>query len=155
MTVPPTLAEKERLDLLTVLRSTPETLRGLVRGLSDAEARRGQSEDDWCVSQIAAHLVDGEESWFKRIRLMREEERPRLVWYPDRDLVAPGLAESLAEVEKLRGETVAYLEGLQPPDWRRGGDYPGRWGAITISWAARHLAAHDAAHLAQIARRLT
>ncbi len=149
-----TPAEKQRVDLLTILRSTPDTLRGLTGGLSDPAARRGESAEDWSVAQVAAHLVDAERAWFSRIRLMREQDHPLLVYFPDLDITRPDLSESLAEIERRRQETVAYLEGLKPAEWRRGGDYKGRWGEITIAWAARHLAAHDAGHLAQIARRI-
>ena len=85
------------------------------------------------------------------MRLMKEQDGPFLPYYPDLDLNQP-LAWSVGEVTRSRSENVAYLETLDPVDWDRGGNHE-RWGPITILWAVRHIAAHDAEHLAQIARR--
>jgi hypothetical protein len=149
------VGEKERRDLLTILSSTPATLRALVAGLGDEEARRRHGPpDEWSVSEIAAHLVDAEQAWLqRRIRLMAEQDHPRLPYYPDLDYTRPGLPESLEEFAGLRQANVAYLEALPPPDWRRRGTHE-RWGEITITWAVRHIAAHDAEHLAQLSRVL-
>ena len=146
---------KERTDLLAILSSTPTTLQALTAGLSDEVARRRQEPpDEWSVAEIAAHLVDAEQSWLsRRVRLMREQDEPDLPYYPDPDYAKPALAESLNEFNRLREANLAYLESMQPTDWRRRGTHV-RWGPISITWAVRHVAAHDAEHLAQLARRL-
>jgi hypothetical protein len=82
-----------------------------------------------------------------------EEDRPPLPYYPDADYSKPGLRESLGEFNRMREANVAYLESLEPEAWRRHGDHE-RWGDITVTWAVRHVAAHDAEHLAQLAQRL-
>src|SRR5919198_6680366 len=120
--------EKERNDLLTILRSTPTTLEALTAEVSDENAHhRGDQPDEWSVSEIAAHLVDAEQAWLqRRIRLMAEQDHPRLPYYPDLDYTRPGLPESLEEFGGLRQANVAYLEALPPPDWRRRGPHE-RW----------------------------
>jgi uncharacterized damage-inducible protein DinB len=146
--------EKERSDLLTILLATPETLTALTAKLTDKDAnRREQPPDEWSIAEIAAHLLDAEQSWLeRRVRLMKEQDDPFLPYYPDLDLNRP-LQRSLAELRAARAKNVAYLEALAPADWERPGNHE-RWGPITILWAVRHIAAHDAEHLAQIGRRV-
>ena len=147
--------EKERNDLLTILRSTPTTLEALTAEVSDENAHhRGDQPDEWSVSEIAAHLVDAEQAWLqRRIRLMAEEDHPRLPYYPDLDYTKPRLRQSVGEFARARQANVAYLESLLLADWGRRGTHE-RWGEITVTWAVRHIAAHDAEHLAQLSRRL-
>jgi DinB superfamily len=147
--------DKERLDLITILRSTSATLNALLAGVGEQEARRGTGvPDEWSTAEIVAHLVDAEQAWLtRRIRLMAEEQRPTLRYYPDEDYSKPALRESLAEFERLRESNVVYLESLPAAAWKRHGTHQ-RWGDITITWAVRHIAAHDAEHLAQLSRSL-
>ncbi len=145
---------KEHADLIAVYRATPDTLRALIKDLTSERARLGGGGDDaWSVSEIVAHLYDGEWPWFERVRRMREEDDPWLRVYPNADYSKPLLTESMAKFTALRAEHIAYLEALAPEEWQRTGRHE-TWGPISILWATRHLAAHDATHLAQIARRV-
>jgi|ERR671937_63245 uncharacterized damage-inducible protein DinB len=148
---------KDHTDLLTVLRSTPISLRALLLGMSDEDASRAGPvpEDEWSPAAIAYHLVHAEEAWLeRRVRTMAEQDDPYLPYYDDPDYSRPPpLAESLADIERRRAASVAYLEALPDEAWTRTGRHE-RWGPITIAWAISHVAAHDAEHLAQIARRL-
>ena len=135
-----------------MLRVAPDTLQALVAGISDDEARLA-SGDEWSVSQIVAHMVDGERAWFERIRRMADEEQPRLKPLPDSDWTRPALGESLREYTSLRRADVGFLAALDAAAWNRRGVHTA-WGPMDIAWAARHLAAHDAEHLAQIGRAL-
>ena len=55
---------------------------------------------------------------------------------------------------KLRRRHVRLLRSLKPAEWRRSGTLS-PLGKVTIAGIVRHVAAHDAAHTAQIARRLS
>lgn len=134
-----------------MLRSAPDTLSALVHGLDDEEAGRRVGEE-WSIREIVAHLVDGEWAWFTRIRRMATEERPRMEVFPNADYTKPSLEESLSAYIRSRAEDLNYLESLTPEQWARSGQHE-LWGDIDILWAARHLAAHDAEHLSQLARR--
>jgi uncharacterized damage-inducible protein DinB len=142
---------KEQADVLMMLRSAPDTLGALVGGLDEPAVRRRPGGGEWSVAEIVAHLVDGEWAWFRRIRRMAVEERPEMEVYPDADYTKPSLQESLARYREARADDLAYLEGLAPERWARSGRHE-LWGDVDILWAARHLAAHDAEHFAQIAR---
>jgi uncharacterized damage-inducible protein DinB len=141
---------KEQSDVLTMLRSAPATLTVLVSGLDDEVARRPVG-DEWSISEIVAHLVDGERAWFTRIRRMATEDGPLMEMFPNADYSSPSLAESLSGYERDRAQDLDYLESLAPEQWARPGRHES-WGDVDILWAARHLAAHDAEHFAQIAR---
>lgn len=134
-----------------MLRSAPHTLEPLVSDLADERLRRKDGADGWSIPEIVAHLVDGEQAWFRRVRLMVEEDHPIMDRFPNLDYTKPTLQESMHVFRTLRQADVAYLDGLAPEQWGRGGVHS-HWGEIDVLWAARHLAAHDADHLAQIAR---
>lgn len=134
-----------------MLRSAPDTLTALTTGLTDDTLGRRSGEGEWSVPEIVAHLVDGEWAWFTRIRRMATEEQPRMDRFPDADYSRPSLHESVTRFARDRGQDVDYLESLPAADWARSGRHQ-IWGEIDILWAARHLAAHDAEHFAQIAR---
>jgi hypothetical protein len=145
------MTAKERQDVLRMLAATPDTLRVVAGTLSDDAAARRPDPEEWSAGEVVAHLVDAEVSWFKRIHLMVDEDRPRLVWYSNPDYSLPPLRESLDTFLRMRTEDVAYLEALPERAWERTGDHE-HWGHIDVIWAGRHLAAHDADHLAQISR---
>jgi hypothetical protein len=137
---------KEQWDVLIMLRSAPATLGALVAGLGEDRALTHQGEE-WSIAEIVAHPVDGEWAWSTRLRRMATEDRPSMEMFPNADYSRA----SLASYARNRAEDIDYLESLAPELWSR----PGRhevWGDVDILWAARHLAAHDAEHFAQIAR---
>ena len=153
-----TEVRKDHTDLLTVFRSTPVTLRALLQGISDEDASRPGPgpEDEWSPAAIAYHLVHAEEAWLeRRVRMMAEQVDPYLPYYDDPDYSRPPrLTESLADFERRRMASVAYIEALPGEAWSRTGRHE-RWGPVTIAWVISHVAAHDAEHLAQIARRIS
>ena len=63
------------------------------------------------------------------------------------------LETALAAYAARRGELVRLLERLDEADWQRAGLHPA-WGRITVERYARHIAAHEADHLAQTERAL-
>jgi uncharacterized damage-inducible protein DinB len=150
--------ETSHADLLTILRATPVTLDGLLRGVSEARTNQpGPSEDDaWSIAAIVCHLVTAEEAWLvRRVRLMAEQDNPFLPYYDDPDYTRPpALSESLTDFRQRRAESTAYIESLTDQAWSRPGQHVYQ-GPITIGWTISHIAAHDAEHLVQIARRLT
>ena len=58
------------------------------------------------------------------------------------------------EFYELRRRHLRLLRSLKPDEWRRSGTLT-RVGKITIDGLVRHLTAHDAIHIAQVARRLS
>ena len=152
----------ERAELIEVYRGTPAVLRALLRGVPDEVLRgggRGAGEEEWSVVEVVCHLRDAEERSLTRIRRMRDEDRPVLAGYDQAELARASryrdqsVIRALERFARLRVEHVATLEALAPGDWQRCGEHE-EAGEITIQQLTAHMAAHDAVHLAQIARRI-
>jgi hypothetical protein len=147
-------------DLLDALKATPETLTGLLTGISDAQARSAKGGDeDWSVVEVVCHLRDAEEISLQRLEAMRDQENPLIVGYDqealvrDRNYKESGLQSALSGFIAFRQRMIATLAALAPEQWERSGQH-NEMGRITIFTHAIHKASHDAIHCAQIARQL-
>ena len=150
----------ERAELLDAYRATPPILRALLRGVDADTARTRTDRDGWSIVEVVAHLGDAEERALGRVRRMVREDDPALPGYDEAALAVErryreqDLGEALGRFQALRAEHVAELAALAPDGWSRTGRHE-EVGAITVQSLTAHMAAHDAVHLAQIARLLT
>lgn len=151
-----------RAELLDVYRSTPTTLRALIRDLPDEVVRAGgevEAEDEWSIVEIVCHLRDAEERALARVRRMLAEDHPALEPYDQAEVArasnyrAQSLEDALEAFTRLRAEHVSVLQALDDAGWQRSGHHA-EVGDITVEQLTAHMAAHDAVHLAQIARRI-
>ena len=147
-------------DLLEALKATPETLTGLLNGVSQQQARSAKGGDeDWSVVEVVCHLRDAEEFFIKRMQAMRDQENPVLIGYDqaamarERNYKAADFEAALASFGVFRQDMVNELSKLTPEQWERPGQHK-ELGQITIFAQTIHHAAHDAIHCAQIARQL-
>jgi uncharacterized damage-inducible protein DinB len=108
----------------------------------------------WTIAEILNHLVEAERRQFSRVRRMRRESNPQMKVQPDRDVTALTTLQAWKLFYELRRRHVSMLRSLRPAEWRRSGTLS-PLGKVTIAGIVRHVAAHDAAHTAQIARRLS
>jgi uncharacterized damage-inducible protein DinB len=145
--------------LRTHLERLPDAVEALVRGCSEEEWRWRPAEGGWSLIEIVGHLLAEEVDDFRaRLRaLLEDPEGPWPALDPE-GAVREGRFQDLdpaTTLERLRQEraaSLAWLRGLATPRWenarptRHG---PLHAGDLLCSWAA-----HDARHLAQIARRL-
>lgn len=146
-------------DVLDALRATPDTLEGLLRGVTQqqAEAARG-GDEGWSIVEVLCHLRDAEERTLERTIAIRDEYDPLLARY-DQDALAreraynqADLREALARFIGFRAQLLAVLGALSTQEWERVGRHEEQ-GSITISNLMAHIVAHDAIHAAQIARQ--
>ena len=150
----------ERGDLLETYRAAPVVLGTLLRGVDAARARERPTDGDWSVVEVVAHLGDAEELAFGRVRRMVDEDDPLLPAYDQEALATEhryrdrSLDEAFDRFTRLRAEQRAFLEALDEAGWARTGRHE-EVGEISVRQLTAHMAAHDAAHLAQIARLLT
>ena len=147
-------------DLLDALRATPETLEGLLHGVSLAQARSAVGGDEnWSVVEVLCHLRDAEEINLSRVEAMRTGSNPPIAPFDQLALARernyreadPGSA--MADFTRLRARYVALLAALSEEDWERTALH-NELGSITIFTQGLHRASHDAVHCAQIARQL-
>ena len=139
------------------LASFPAALRAACADLDDERARVRPPGGGWSVVEVARHLLDEE----------RRDFRPRIEatlagakeWEPiDPEGWASGgaylgasLAETLDAFQSERGAALAWLDALASPDWNATYAHP-ELGELTAGDLYASWAAHDALHLAQLAR---
>src|SRR5665213_608532 len=141
----------EPADLIGSCESTLDTLGLLVGDMSEESEDR---DGAWTIAQILNHLADTERRYYGRVHVRRRELRPKMRVMPDPDYTKLSALKAWAEFYDLRKRHLQLLRSLKPEEWRRAGTLT-PVGRITIASLVRHMAAHDAMHSAQIARRLS
>ena len=141
----------EPADLIGSCEGTLDTLGLLVGDLSEEVQ---DSTRAWTIAQILNHLLDTERRYYGRVRRMRTELRPKMRILPDPDYTTLSALRAWSLFYELRQRHLRVLRSLGPDEWRRAGTLS-PVGRITIASLVRHMAAHDAMHAAQIARRLS
>lgn len=142
----------EPADLIGSCEATLDTIALL---LGDVAEEVPETPGDWTIAEILNHLVDAERRFFARVRRLKRETHPRMRVMPDADVTRLNMLQAWKAFYELRRRHVRLLRTLKPADWRRSGTLSPGVGTVTIAGIVRHLAAHDAAHTAQIARRLS
>jgi uncharacterized damage-inducible protein DinB len=145
------MAFDEPADLIGSCEATLDTL-GLLLGDMSEEIQ--DSDGAWTIAQILNHLLDTERRYYGRVRRMRRESRPKMRIMPDPDYKKVSALKAWARFYDLRRRHLKMLRALNTGEWRRSGTLT-PVGRITIASLVRHMAAHDAMHVAQIARRLS
>jgi uncharacterized damage-inducible protein DinB len=145
------VAFDEPADLIASAEASLDTL-GLLIG--DIKEEIQDSGGSWTIAQILNHLLDTERRYLARIRRVRRERHPRMRVLPAEDYTKLTALKAWTEYYDLRQQQVRLLKRLKPHEWKRSGTLT-PVGRVTITTLVRHLVAHDAAHTAQIARRLS
>jgi uncharacterized damage-inducible protein DinB len=111
---------------------------------SDEELRHAPYEGARTVAQIALHIADAEEGWF---RLIVTRELNAWPSYPAKEYAtAAAITDVLTEVH---GRTEAYLEQLEEADLGRKIEAP--WGAtLSLRWIIWHVLEHEIHHRAEL-----
>jgi hypothetical protein len=125
-------------------------------GMTEQQARKSPQPGKWSLLEILCHLCDEERDDFRqRLRLLLEDPRqdwPAIDpegWVQARGYASRKLASALADFQKERAGSLAWLKGLVVPDWSQARQHPKlgeiRAGDLLAAWAA-----HDLLHLRQI-----
>ena len=141
----------EPADLIGSCEATLDTISLLLGDVSEEVA---ESPGTWTIAEILNHLVDTERRYLGRVRRMRRELRPEMKIMPDPDYTKLSALKAWTQFYDLRKRHLRLLRALMPAEWRRSGSLT-PIGKVTIASLVRHMAAHDAMHTAQIARRLS
>jgi hypothetical protein len=142
-------------NLVQELTHNAKSIRALVAGVTQAEAQVRPAPDAWSLLEVVCHLYDEEREDFRQ-RLDIILHRPEDTWppidpagwvtartYNERDL-AEMLAGFLAEREK----SLAWLKGLDTPNWEA--TYQAPFGPIKAGDMMAAWAAHDTLHMRQL-----
>jgi uncharacterized damage-inducible protein DinB len=142
----------EPADLIGSCEATLDTIALL---LGDISEEVQDTPGAWSIAEILNHLLDAERRFFSRVRRLRREKNPQMRIMPDADVTRLSALRAWKAFYELRRRHIRLLKTLQPAEWRRSGTLSPGVGKVTIAGVVRHLTAHDAAHTAQIARRLS
>jgi len=151
------MQDRDKSRLLANLKSLPNELEHLVKGLSAEELRWRPISGKWSINEVLVGIRDAEREVFQaRIRRTLSEDSPVFeLWdnaraagergYNDQDGHA-----ALAEFRELRGETVRMLEGVPAQEWGRTGVHPAKGPATLEEQVVRQIKNHDLTDLVQI-----
>jgi len=143
------------LPLIDVLEASGATLTRLFSEISTEEARYKPEPDRWSLLEILCHLCDEERDDFRK-RLALTLDDPATPWPPidpegwarERDYNARDLSLMVADFRQERSSSLAWLRGLDQPEWGSRHEHPALGpmtaGDLLASWAA-----HDLLHLRQ------
>ncbi len=140
------------------LEANAEVFGALVHGVSPVQAVWRPAPDRWSILEVACHLADEEVEDF-RTRVDYALHRPGESWPPidpegwvaERGYAGRDLQGETARFVGLRAESVAWLRGLEAPDWTAGGTHP-RLGPLDAGALLANWLAHDLIHVRQITR---
>jgi hypothetical protein len=145
------------IDTLTqALERNAEHARQLLDGVPPEEARWKPDAETWSLREIVNHLYDEEREDFRAVldHVLHHPEQPwpptdPMTWVTSRRYNERALAPSLAQFQEERARSLAWLRGLDAPDWERAVDAPWgkpiRAGDVAAAWPV-----HDLWHLQQI-----
>jgi hypothetical protein len=143
------------LPCLDLLEATPAILRGLMREISDDDARRKPAPDRFSIAEVLAHLSHSEGHCYRmRADRFLKEESPffeaddaqmYLHLYRDADLKG-----SFDFFEEQREKNIEFLENLPPGSEDRKANHA-EVGEITLAQMLHEWALHDIGHIRQVA----
>ena len=150
------IARRTPAQITEMLRGDRAAMAEALSGLSDDALRRRPGEGEWCIKEIAGHMIDIVEMAGRRLAPIAdataadEPEAQLLPWrimdgqdYPSKS--ADDLVQRYGRGLEALLETIGRLS---PGDWRKKATMSGsRVAAIDVgSWVANH----NVAHLQQI-----
>jgi hypothetical protein len=144
------------LDRFTAqMANNAETIRTLIQGVSDEQARWKPSPDCWSILEVINHLCDEEIEDF-RTHLDLVLHRPSQPWPSidpegwviERQYNQREVGKSLDNFLNARDESLVWLRGLSSPNWEATYDAP--FGQITAGDLFASWVAHDLLQIRQL-----
>lgn len=153
------LGNVEGKQPLVVQAATARRLERLIKGVSTARLCKRPDPEKWSVSEIVAHLADGEIVGGFRMRLILGAPGTPIVAYDQDQWATSGHYDkrdprkSVEQFRVLREGNLALLRSLTPEQWKHYGMHAER-GRESIEHIVRMFAGHDINHLRQIEKIL-
>ena len=144
---------------LQVQAATAGKLERLIKRVALTKLRKRPAPEKWSVSEIIAHLADGEIVGGFRLRFVLGSPGASIVAYDQDKWVTSGHydkrdpQQSLKLFRVLRNANLGLLESLNPEQWKHYGVHSER-GQESIEQIVRMFAGHDINHLRQIEKIL-
>lgn len=149
----------EGKEPLAVQAETAKRIGRLIRDVPACALRERPAPDRWSVSEVIAHLADGEIVGGYRLRLILGSPGTQIAAYDESKWATSGHYDkrdphkSLELFRVLREANLALLETLTPEQWKHNGVHSER-GLESIADTVRMFAGHDINHLQQMEKIL-
>ena len=143
-------------DVANLLAAASDAVRVEVSALSPALAAWHPAPGEWCAKEVIGHLIEAERRGFAgRIKVLLASKDPQVEGW-DQNEVARGRRDDLkaaaklvAELGRMRAESVTLVRGLKAADLKRGGQHP-KVGWLRVEDLLQEWVHHDRNHIKQI-----
>jgi hypothetical protein len=143
-------------EVAALIESALATIRAEVAALPEAATTFHPGDAEWSINEVIGHLIEAERRGFAgRIKILLATKDPALEGW-DQNEVARGrrddmkaAAKLVAELERMRAESVELVRGLKPGDLTRGGQHP-KVGWLRVEDLLQEWVHHDRNHIRQI-----
>ena len=145
-------------EIIAKMNATHAKFLAHLAALDAATVNRRPADERWSPREIVAHLIDAERAHRRFLQaVVSGSEMPAIenfdldVWNAARVAKRAGLtvAEVLAELEKERAETLAYLPTIPDDAWARTGAHASL-GTVSVEQVARIIGLHERLHLQEM-----
>ncbi|MBZ0292413.1 MAG: DinB family protein [Anaerolineae bacterium] len=139
----------------TQMATNARTIQQLTVGVSEVQARWKPDAETWSVLEVINHLADEERLDF-RVRLDHILYKPGVNpppidpqgWVTEHAYNERQLEPSLSSFLQAREDSLAWLRGLDAPDWEA--VYTAPWGSSRAGDMFAAWVAHDLLHMRQL-----
>ena len=150
------IMRRQPAEIEAMLQDDPARLVEALAGADDELLRRKPSAEEWCIKEIAGHMVDIAALFCRRLRALLEPEtaqaaeRTPMPWMLIHGQGYPEMtAEAICErFERANDDALALIGRLAGKDWRKKAEMAG--GRVAVIDMGSWLANHNVAHMEQI-----
>ncbi|MEX2226496.1 MAG: DinB family protein [Dehalococcoidia bacterium] len=151
------IARRQPAEIVAMLSEAPGALAGNMAGVPDAILRGRLAAGEWCMKEIAGHMIDIAELFCRRLRSVLDPETPQAAErspLPWKLLEGQGYEEMTGEELTSRfsvavDDALSMIATLGTADWRKRVELVS--GRVSVLDMGSWLANHNRAHLEQIA----
>jgi hypothetical protein len=144
-------------DIVRTLREQREATAAFLRGIADAKAGHRYAPDKWSIREVVGHLGDCERIFaYRALRFARADDT-MLPGFDENEFVKHArlddrpMTSLIAELDAVRGASIALFDGLFPEEWSRAGNANGK--TMSVRAFAWTIAGHELHHLGILKER--
>lgn len=150
------LGRRRAEEITAILQESPKTMATAVAALPDDLLRRRPTPDEWCMKEIAGHMVDVTELFVERVRVILDSETPAAFNSPipawrileGKGYPAMDAREIVIRFNRATEAALARIHSFSSKEWTRSALNHGK--PCNILDLETWLANHNVAHLKQL-----
>jgi uncharacterized damage-inducible protein DinB len=144
-------------DLLKILEQQRREMQALLARIPEAKALHRYAPGKWSIKEVVGHIMDAERVFcYRALRFARADTKPlqgfdENAWVPAGKFDARSLADLAAELDAVRGSTIALFRGCDADALARRGSANNQ--EISVRALAYIVAGHERHHMAILRER--